>query len=75
LLYSSTSLQYQVSIGESGIAEYWVVDLNGRQVYRFRQPSAARYREKRILSEDETIVPLAFPQVAIAVKTMLPSKK
>jgi len=60
--------------GESGIAEYWVVDL-GRQVYCFRQPSAAGYREKRIFSEDETIVPLAFPQVAIAVKIMLPSKK
>ncbi|NET35069.1 MAG: Uma2 family endonuclease [Cyanothece sp. SIO1E1] len=61
--------------GESGIVEYWVVDLNHRQVYRFRQPSAAGYQEKRIFSEDETIVPLAFSQVAIALKTMLPSKK
>ena len=61
--------------GESGIVEYWVVDLNHRQVYRFRQPSATGYGEQCIFSEDETIVPLVFSQVAIAVKTMLPSKK
>ncbi len=61
--------------GESGVMEYWVVDLNHRQVYQFRQPSGAGYREKRIFSEDEMIAPLSFSEVAIAVKTMLPSNK
>jgi Uma2 family endonuclease len=37
---------------EVGISEYWVLDVNNRQVYLFRQPKEDKYQEMSILSID-----------------------
>ena len=58
----------------AAIAEYWIVDLNARQLIVHRQPDAAneRYNFVQILNESETVVPVAAPQAAIAVADLLP---
>lgn len=57
----------------SGIAEYWVLDVNDRKLHVYRLPSAAGYQSETILSEELTIAPVAFPECIIAVKDMLRS--
>ncbi|GMU54675.1 MAG: hypothetical protein AMXMBFR33_38210 [Candidatus Xenobia bacterium] len=53
----------------SGIPEYWVVDLNGRQVLRYTQPGELGY------SRSEEIGPegmLSWAQASIQVQALLP---
>ena len=40
-----------------GIPEYWVMDINGRQIHRHRQPSRNGYGEVLVLRETENISP------------------
>src|SRR5262249_26191582 len=63
----------------AGIADYWIVNLKRRQleVYRNPMPDAARYAGYRysnvtILTEAETVAPLAAPQASVAVADLLP---
>ena len=39
----------------AGIAEYWVMDIAGRQIYRHRQPNGVRYEDIFIFGENEMI--------------------
>jgi Uma2 family endonuclease len=55
---------------EVDIPEYWVVNLKTMQLEVFRDPTPAGYQSKTILA-DGTIVPLAFPDVTIAVDRLL----
>jgi Uma2 family endonuclease len=64
---------------ESGIPEYWVVDLNGRRLLVFRDPQplpaalgASAYRTHRTLGPGDSISPLAAPQAAVRVGDLLP---
>lgn len=57
----------------AGIAEYWVLDVNGRKLHVYRMPGADSYQSEAILSEEPTIAPLAFPDCVIAVREMLRS--
>jgi Uma2 family endonuclease len=57
----------------SGIAEYWVLDVNGRKLHVYRAPGADGYQSEAILSEGLTVAPLAFPECVIAVREMLRS--
>ncbi len=64
---------------EGGIADYWVLDLNGRQLLVFRDlqpdPAAARgfaYRTRLILGPTDGVSPLAAPQASITVADLLP---
>ena len=54
------------------VLEYWILDLQKRQVYVFRQPEESIYREKLILNSDDSITMQAFPDVAIALNAMFP---
>ncbi|MBO1347890.1 MAG: Uma2 family endonuclease [Hormoscilla sp. GUM202] len=60
------------SYARAGIADYWIVDINGRQLYVLREPSPSGYQRELVLSEDETVAMLAFSERAIAVQSMLP---
>lgn len=51
----------------AGITEVWLVDLPGRQVHCFRQPSPTGYREVAAFGAGDVLAPLAFPDVAFAV--------
>ena len=42
----------------NGIPEYWIMDVNGRQIYRHREPSLEGYREIVILDAEQSVSPL-----------------
>lgn len=41
---------------QAGIPEYWIVNLNDRQIEIFRQPAEADYQEKKIVKHTETAI-------------------
>lgn len=62
---------------ESGILDYWVVDLNARALHVLRDPRAVvagghRYFGPRVLAEGESVAPLAAPSAAVRVDDLLP---
>ena len=59
--------------GRSHIAEYWILDVQARCVYVFRQPEAEGYGMEQKLYEGDAIAPLAFPNCDIAVREFLRS--
>jgi Uma2 family endonuclease len=56
---------------QSGIADYWVLDVNNRQLHVLREPGEEGYQSEVILTADESVSPLEFPAIAIAVSQML----
>ena len=56
---------------EDGIPEYWLLNLVEDHVLVYRDPSPAGYGMVRVLRRGDTISPLAFPDVAIAVSDVL----
>lgn len=60
------------SYARAGIADYSIVDINGRQLYVLREPSPSGYQRESVFSEHETVAMRAFSDRAIAVQSMLP---
>ena len=56
----------------SNISDYWVIDVKNRQVHIFRTPTPTGYASHLILSESQTISPLAFPSIVIPISSILP---
>lgn len=56
----------------SGITEYWVLDVTGRQLHVFREPTPTGYAHHEILTEPANVAPLAFPDVSLSLAAMLP---
>ncbi len=63
----------------AGIPEYWVLDLNGRELYVLRAPAqppaglgAAAYRTHLTLAPADTVSPLAAPAASVRVADLLP---
>jgi Uma2 family endonuclease len=56
----------------SGVADYWVLDVIGRSLHVFRAPTQDGYQQESVLQADDTIAPLQFPNVLIAIASMLP---
>lgn len=54
-----------------GLRELWVVDLQGHRLVVHREPTPDGYANVRTLSRDETIVPLAFPDITCTVDEIL----
>lgn len=52
---------------ESGVPEYWVVNLVERVVEVHRAPTAGRYAAVRVAAASERVALLEFPDVEIAV--------
>ena len=57
---------------KSGIADYWVIDVKNRQLHVFREPTQNGYQSEVILSADDSISPLQFSDLSIAISEMLP---
>lgn len=57
---------------QAGITDYWVVDINDRQLHVFRDPIATAYSRHLILTEPHSISPLAFPDLPISLGSILP---
>jgi Uma2 family endonuclease len=56
----------------SSIVEYWVIDIKNRQVQIFRDPTPTGYSSQLILTETHSVSPLAFPEISIAIASILP---
>ncbi len=63
----------------AGVQEYWVVDVDGRQLFVFRDPvplpqglGATAYRTHLIFHPGDSVAPLALPAASIAVADLLP---
>ena len=54
-----------------GVPEVWLVDVNERTVEVHRRPTAAGYRDRRVIARAGTIAPLAFSRAAVAVREMI----
>jgi Uma2 family endonuclease len=76
-LFRDTTTKAEV-YAEAGIAEYWVLDLTGRQLFVFRDPAPVAangnsYRTQVTLGPTESVAPLAAPNRLIFVSDLLPS--
>ncbi|MEH2204424.1 MAG: Uma2 family endonuclease [Nostoc sp.] len=49
----------------AGIADYWILDVNQRQIYVFREPGLEGYNLEFILQEDATLSLIAFPEIEV----------
>ena len=63
----------------AGIAEYWVLDMEGRRLFVLRDPvplpaglGATAYSNQQVLGSSERVSPLAVPGSSILVSEMLP---
>jgi Uma2 family endonuclease len=63
----------------AGIADYWVLDVDGRRLLVFRDPvalpaglGATAYRTHLTLTDADTVSPLAAPTATIRVADLLP---
>ncbi|OYD86983.1 hypothetical protein CDG77_31955 [Nostoc sp. 'Peltigera membranacea cyanobiont' 213] len=56
----------------AGIADYWILDVNQRQVFVFREPVLEGYNQQFILQENATLSLIAFPEIEIHISQMFP---
>jgi len=54
-----------------GTAELWVLDLRNDRLVVYRDPTPRGYASSRILGRDESISPLAFPEIVLTVHEIL----
>ena len=81
---SDSSLRYDTTVKLSlyaagGIAEYWVVDVNARQLLVFRDPKpdpaashGHAYDTQRTLGPADSVSPIAAPNAVVKVADLLP---
>jgi Uma2 family endonuclease len=74
---ADSSLAYDREIkakmyARSGITDYWVLNVNERQLHVFREPADDGYQSEVILGETASISPLQFPAFNISIGEMLP---
>ncbi|MEL6602962.1 MAG: Uma2 family endonuclease [Cyanobacteria bacterium J06614_10] len=73
--YSASSLDKDLKLksrvyAEADIAEYWIVDISAKALIVFRNPQDGEYRSQSSCT-DGNIAPMAFPDVSIAVRTVI----
>jgi Uma2 family endonuclease len=61
------------------VPDYWVLDLNGRQLQVFRDPEplpaglgATAYRTRLVFTPADRVSPLAVPAASVPVADLLP---
>lgn len=57
---------------KAGIADYWILDVNTRQVRVFREIVAEAYQRETILNEEATLCMLAFPELEVQIDQLFP---
>jgi Uma2 family endonuclease len=57
--------------GRYDIPEVWLIDLEGDRIEVYREPSLAGYRHVRTLRRGQSLAPQAFPDLELAVGTIL----
>lgn len=57
---------------QAGITDYWVLDLNNRQLHIYREPTSIGYTRHLILTEPNQASPSAFPTITLSLTQILP---
>lgn len=73
---SNTSLRFDLIVkaplyAEGGSPEYWIVNIPEAKLEVFRKPEQGRWTERFALSADDTIRPVAFPDVEFSLRDFL----
>ena len=74
---ADTTLAYDrgrklAAYARAGISEYWILDLIAETLEVFRKPAGGGYTERRAMSADAQISPLATSGRTIEVRELLP---
>ena len=56
----------------AGVTDYWVVDVNSRQIVVFREPREGEYRAVSFYKATDRLSPLAAPDAALSINEILP---
>ncbi len=75
---SDSSLAVDLTIkarlyARAGVADYWVLDVNGRRLIVHREPEAGRYKSIAAYSDQEQATPLAAPDSVFQVSSAFPA--
>jgi Uma2 family endonuclease len=55
----------------AGVAEFWLIDVNGAAVEVCRRPTGDDYAERRIIGREGSVAPRAFPDLDLPVAEIL----
>ncbi|MBE9032739.1 Uma2 family endonuclease [filamentous cyanobacterium LEGE 11480] len=74
---ADSTLKYDTEVkdklyAQSGIVDYWVVDLKNRQLHIFRNPMPTGYTKHLILTEPNQVTPLSFSNIILNLTDILP---
>lgn len=74
---SDSSLRYDLTTkadvyARSSFPDYWVVDIPGRRIITHRDPTSDGYMTMTVYLENELVSPLARPDAALRVGSVLP---
>jgi hypothetical protein len=79
---ADSSLNYDITVkaelyATANIADYWVLDVDGRRLLVFRDPApvpggTAAYRTQLTLGDADSVSPLAAPTATVRVADLLP---
>ncbi|HKP88221.1 MAG TPA: Uma2 family endonuclease [Blastocatellia bacterium] len=58
--------------GQAGVIHYCILNLKARELEDYRDPDESGYRTKHTYKSDESFTLVAFPEISIAVKELLP---
>ena len=72
---SDDSLEYDrgekaALYAQVGTRDYWIINIRDRCIEVRRQPAETAFEDTRIYREGETVSPLHFPSLAVAVDMM-----
>jgi Uma2 family endonuclease len=73
---AESSLEYDRTLkariyAESGVREYWLVDLNGRSVSCYSEPRDGAYQRLQRYGAGQSIAPESLPECAIKTDVLL----
>jgi Uma2 family endonuclease len=55
---------------KAGILEYWILDVNARQVYVLREPVHGNYQQVTTFAANTALAPIAFPDIAVPLNQL-----
>jgi Uma2 family endonuclease len=55
---------------KAAIPDYWILDVNARQVYVFREPTQEGYQQETIFPTNMMLAPISFPDITIPLNQL-----
>lgn len=57
-----------IEYAQAGIQDYWVLDMKRWQLHVFRDIDKGRYQSRLVFNQDQSISPLAFPDIDVELR-------